>query len=518
LCKWDTVAKDSIFIFPKARAKINSITIKNTKEITFDTIAKKSFPCFYDAQEIRFLANKTISIMTTKGYPFASLSIDIIPDTQSSLKYTNNHSYNIIFNINENGKYFFSSPLIIGSYTTNKRLLLNDIVFKDGSLFDYRKIWQSQLKLLSRPYISNVEVSSPYVMLESKAITEEQPDTNEYEYKDKVIVPISCTDKKGLGLDGAVAFQAGGTAPLSNFFGMISFSLLNIFGLGEKTSLLYNGQQDMQHIELFLAKPYIFNFPIFPSSSFGLEIKKNDYGYLNGKLDILTELLNLTRIGLSLQGYEVDYRLNDSIGVTSQYGGLNILISRQPVNIYEAEKFSSGFLIQTGSGIAKSKNKQFDRWNAEILAGFHIPIYKRFSIYAKITGKTKITKQEDSLHNIEMYRIGGYKSLRGYNDNEFSFTTVAYENLEFLFYFGRFSSIYLFTDAGLGTAVQKYDSFNYFNKLFGYGIGMRFPSKLGVISLEWARNYKDFKSFGRIHVSFINSILEKNGTLNADWN
>jgi hypothetical protein len=37
-------------------------------------------------------------------------------------------------------------------------------------------------------------------------------------------------------------------------------------------------------------------------------------------------------------------------------------------------------------------------------------------------------------------------------------------------------------------------------RLLGYGIGLRFPSRLGAVSLEWARNVSDGKSLGRVHV------------------
>jgi hypothetical protein len=42
--------------------------------------------------------------------------------------------------------------------------------------------------------------------------------------------------------------------------------------------------------------------------------------------------------------------------------------------------------------------------------------------------------------------------------------------------------------------------------LLSYGIGIRIPVKIGSASIAWARNYKEKRGFGRIHVRIRNAV------------
>ena len=112
----------------------------------------------------------------------------------------------------------------------------------------------------------------------------------------------------------------------------------------------------------------------------------------------------------------------------------------------------------------------------------------------------------DSPEPAELYRVGGYNSLRGYSDQEFSFKTVGYAQAECLFYYNPQGSLYLFADAGMGFGAADRLTLSSGTRLFGYGLGIRIPSKIGSAAIEWARNYLDTKSLGRVHVSVMNPI------------
>jgi outer membrane protein assembly factor BamA len=117
-----------------------------------------------------------------------------------------------------------------------------------------------------------------------------------------------------------------------------------------------------------------------------------------------------------------------------------------------------------------------------------------------------LTDARDTMQVTELYRTGGYKSVRGYTDNEFPFKTVLYEQLEGLYYFSYTGSIYIFIDAGAGFGAPSAVSVSSAVKMLGYGVGIRMPVKIGDASFEWARNYKDTQSWGRIHLSLRNSV------------
>jgi hypothetical protein len=68
--------------------------------------------------------------------------------------------------------------------------------------------------------------------------------------------------------------------------------------------------------------------------------------------------------------------------------------------------------------------------------------------------------------------------------------------------------VYLFTDNGFGferslTTVRWGDR----TEFLGYGAGIRIPARLGILTLEWARNISegDKRSWGRINVKISNN-------------
>ena len=505
LCTYDTVSKDTIRIDPAGRSRVDSIVIKNAVSLTADSVTKLTLPRPYDAGEIQSLAKKTIYVLGTKGYPFAALSIAIRPGQDSPVLQAGQRrqSLTIVFEVRENGRYAFAAPLITGTIKTSRRLLLHDIVFREGRPFDLRKVEESRERLLSRSYVTSAEVSSPTVLLDA-ALT---PDTGAQAAApplDKVIVPFSCADKNGFGFDGAVTFQAGGASAANTFYGVVNLFLLNLFHGGETGQLTYNGQLDMQRMELSIGKPYLLDFPVFASLDFGLEIKKDSYGYLHGGLELLTELRAFWQLGLAVTGHEVQYP-RDSSNASSQFGGVDVILNRQ-TNRYRAGELARGFTLRTGSGLAKNNGRQFDRWHVDAAGNLHVPFAKRWAAAGRIAAKTIIARPEDTLRTAELYRTGGYNSLRGYADNEFSFKTVTFGQAECLFYFNPEGALYIFADAGVGFGPQDPLTVPAATKLFGYGLGIRIPSRIGTAAIEWARNYSDTKSLGRIHVSVMNPV------------
>ena len=508
LCTYDTVSKDTIRIDPAGRSRIDTIMFNNAVSLTADSVTKLTLPRPYDAGEIQSLAKKTIYVLGTKGYPFAALSIAIRPrqDSLALAAGQRRQAITIVFDVRENGRYAFAAPLITGTSKTNRRLLLHDIMFREGRPFDLRKVEDSRERLLSRPYVTSADVSSPTVLL-TAVLT---PDTGAQAAApplDKVIVPISCADKNGFGFDGALTFQAGGASAASHFYGVVNLFLLNLLRGGETGQLTYNGQQDLQRMELSVAKPYLLDFPVFASLNFGLEIKQGPYdayGYLHGGLELLTELAAYWQLGLALNGHEVQYP-RDSGNTSSQFVGVDVILNRQ-TNRYRAGEFARGFTLRTGSGLAKNSGQQFDRWHVDASGNLHVPFAKRWAAAGRVVAQTIFTRPQDTLRTAELYRTGGYNSLRGYADDEFSFKTVAFGQAECLFYFNPEGAIYLFADAGMGFGPLDQLTMPAATKLFGYGLGIRIPSKIGTAAIEWARNYSDTKSLGRIHVSVMNPI------------
>lgn len=86
-----------------------------------------------------------------------------------------------------------------------------------------------------------------------------------------------------------------------------------------------------------------------------------------------------------------------------------------------------------------------------------------------------------------LYRMGGFNSLRGYHEDEFSSWRLAWTSLELRYLITAQSRIYLFYDQGFLT--QPDDSIRY--NLLAPGMGLKVRTRLGVLSIEYALGYRE---------------------------
>ena len=499
---FDTQSR-TISVNPGPRSLIDSLCIKSKLPCAMDSIEKGLFPRFYDAGEIQGLARKVLFYFGCRGSPFARLSVSLTDTQFVDIKNPNrlHKTFFITFDVQENGTYAFAKPILVGKFKTSARLIGHDIVAREGSVFDLRKVEETRQRLMLKSYISSVEPGNLKILKDTLS----RKDTSDHAktFSGNVVEPFVISDIVGLGIDGAIAFEAGQTN-VNSLTGLFSLSLNNIFHRGEVGSFSYKGEQGFQRLEVSVSVPYLFGLSLFGSSGFGLEVQENSYGYLHGELKMLTELWPFWQGGLVLQGHEIT-RYVDSVDIASNFEGVDFVVAREG-KAYRAGLSGSDLEFKIGSGLQQSQGQQLNRWHIDLNAGAQAPFNIRYAVAGRVVCGSYLTDARDTMQVTELYRTGGYKSIRGYTDNEFAFKTVLYEQLEFLYYFSYTGSTYIFLDAGAGFNVESPVSKSGATKMLGYGVGIRIPVKIGNASFEWARNYKDTQSWGRIHISVQNSI------------
>lgn len=506
-CDFKRQSGAGVTINPGLRSRIDSLHIHADVPLPLDSLDRIKFPIPYDAGYIQSLAKKAIYFLGCRGYPYASLSMAVHVRIDSTVQHgtARRQIITVVFDVRDNGRYAFAKPLLLGKFKTSRKLLLHDVPITEGALFDLRKVEESRDRLQSRQYIASVDVSSPVVTLDAAPMQDTGSKTHAGPPLDKVIVPISCADKTGFGFEGAISFQAGGASLANSFYGVVNISLLNILHEGETGQLSYTGQQSLQRMELSLSKPYLLDFPVFASGDFGLEIRQDSSGYLHGDLQGLMELRAYWQAGVAVTAHEAQVSNDSAPGASSEYGGVDLILLRN-ATLYRAGEWSRGFTFRSGSGISRNYGAQYNRYHVDLSGSLQIPLTKRWAVAGRFAGKTIIAQPADTLRPAELYRVGGYNSLRGYADEEFSFKTVAIGQSEFLLYFSQEGSLYVFADGGIGYRPQVLFTIPSATKMFGYGVGIRIPSRIGNAAIEWGRNYQDTKSLGRIHISIMNQV------------
>lgn len=492
--RWDTGSQKHFEIYPGAR----SIVVAESLAVPFvvDSLEQLAMPRLFNAGEISGRMAKIGQRLAQKGHPFATIAVSIapLPATGSSSQ----DSLRVLYRIKPDRSCYFAAPRLSGARSTSSKLLSYDVLVRRGERFDARKIEETVRRLNRRHYIESAETGT--IFIDQKTISD-RGDTSVPQDAEFVVVPIRLRDRSGLGVDGALGYTSreGEATPLQ---GDVTLSFLNVFHSGENASLIYAGDRTYQKFHVEASKPWVLGRPIAVSAAFGLEIQDTSYGFLDGEFTTTMEIQDNWLAGFSIKGTETT---TDS--AAWKYYGADFLLSQQRQRLRDGV-LSSELSLATGGGVA-ARERNFGRSHVDFTAGIHLPFWRHQAFRARVISKHIITN-ELNLVSAEIYRVGGYRSARGYQDNQFAFRTVAYTQLEYLMYFNATGSVYAFTDGGFGfeNSITR-SRWNDRREFLGYGLGIRVPAGIGTMTLEWARNIDDMKSIGRIHVRVQNYLASE---------
>lgn len=110
---------------------------------------------------------------------------------------------------------------------------------------------------------------------------------------------------------------------------------------------------------------------------------------------------------------------------------------------------------------------------------------------------------DDSPEEFELFKMGGYNSLRGFSENRFSGRRLGWTNYELRFRMADRTRTYMFVDQGFLELPDKRIK----TDLFGFGIGIRVNTRLGLLGLDYALSYSD-KVLANIGMGMVHMGLE----------
>ena len=114
--------------------------------------------------------------------------------------------------------------------------------------------------------------------------------------------------------------------------------------------------------------------------------------------------------------------------------------------------------------------------------------------------------QSPAIFRNELFQIGGYKLLRGFDEESIFASQYAVGTLEYRYLLGRNSYLFYFVDGGWSknTPVMPDPDNNY----WGTGLGMAFETKAGIFNLSYAVGKRDDTKFNmrqsKIHIGYVN--------------
>jgi hypothetical protein len=106
----------------------------------------------------------------------------------------------------------------------------------------------------------------------------------------------------------------------------------------------------------------------------------------------------------------------------------------------------------------------------------------------------------------ELFLIGGYRLLRGFDEQSIYATQYAVGTLEYRYLIGMNSFLFTFLD--YGWAKNNVPDFTSNSTYMGIGLGMAFETKAGIFNISYALGRQDDNAFSfkeaKIHLGYVN--------------
>jgi hemolysin activation/secretion protein len=208
-------------------------------------------------------------------------------------------------------------------------------------------------------------------------------------------------------------------------------------------------------------------------------------------------------VGVDYEFNNTDYRLNPKKGnelrIVTSIGNKTLKKNNEIVELKDPGNPSFDF--ETLYDTVKLKTYQF---RIRGMAARYFPFGNQRS-----TIKTAVNAglfQSGNIFRNELFQLGGYKLLRGFDEESQYLSHFAIATLEYRYLVGQNSFFYVLADCGLGRNGSLPVKTNY--TYFGTGLGLAFETKAGIFNLAWAIGKRNDTQFNlrqsKIHFGFVN--------------
>jgi outer membrane protein assembly factor BamA len=465
-------------------------------------------------EQLQKIQLRLLNHFENNGYPFAQVFLDSIRLEEDRI--------NARLKVNKGVLYHIDSISIYGKAKISKNFLYHYLSIARGSLYNKEKLQQVSQRILELPYLQEVQASN-ITMLGNGSILNlylVPKKSSQFNFLIGVLPNAAQTNKLQLTAD-------------------VNLNLKNVLNSGE--TILFNWQQLQKkspRLNLGYQQPYIFNsnfgidflFDLFKKDSTFLQVNaqlglqyilsasqsgkffvqwQNSFLLANG---VDTNIIKVTKklppnidvsavnFGLDYDWVKTDYRLNprrgNEIKITTSVGIKNIKQNNDIVSIKDP-LFNYNSLYDS----VKAKSYQF---RVKLTAAHYFPLGKQSTF--KTAFNAGVFNSPNIFRN-ELFQIGGYRLLRGFDEESIYATQYAVATAEYRIRVDLNSYFFTFIDGG--RVKNKYQNINLNNTFFSTGLGMALETKLGLLNISYAIGKRDDVKFNirqsqKIHFGYVN--------------
>lgn len=422
------------------------------------------------------LLNSLTELLTTKSYPFASISLKkIAAIDQSKLR------ADLVVETKKSRQ--LQSVELKGYEKFPHSFIKHYLGIKPNTPFDLKAI-QSKTEALSQLQFTR--------QIRPAEVLFTQDTTRVYLYLEKI---------KSNRFDGFLGFGSDETSGDLELNGYLNLNLVNNLNFGESFRLNYRSDEnDLKTFEAQLTLPYLFKTPI--GSELELNIFKKDstfttaeqaanvYFQINPKQKVF---LGIRSTQSNALGQETNSNLSDY--KTNAYELKYTYLERTPQNLLFP--LSGSFELR----LSRSKRKTFNTTTSQI--SYLLNASKIFNLNQKNSFYLNLQLQgidsETYLFN-ELIRFGGINSVRGFEENSINTSGLGILTSEYRYQLSPTLYVHSIIDAGYFETPGQSDQ-----KLYGFGFGFGLLTDAGLLKFNLANGQVENQNFrfseSKIHLS-----------------
>ena len=446
------------------------------------------------------LKKRIVRFYENHGYPFAQVNLDSIQLTGTRLSAT--------LALQKNQKFVIDSIIVKGNARIKPKYLQNYMGIRPKSLYNESRIKPISTRVKEIAFVN--ETKPPEVLFRDG-------EADVYIYLDK---------KRASQFDGILGVLPSSEEPGKVLVtGELSIKLLSAFKRGELIDLSWRKMQARtQNLNIRLAYPFLFNTSFGLDGSFQLYKRDSLFLNLQGVIGVQYHLIGNDHIKvfadirstnvLATSTLISSTTVNpDNVDSRTQLYGFGYKMQRLDYRLNPRKGFDLYAEASAGTKkILPDATVEISRYdglslnsfqlNAVLQAAYFIPIPNRSTIMIKVNGGYM---RSENLFESEAFRIGGLKTLRGFDEESIYATMFGIGTIEYRFLLDPNSYLFAFFDGAYyeNRATNKRIT----DRPFGFGLGISFFTKIGVFSLNYAlgkqfQNPIDFRA-GKIHFGVV---------------
>lgn len=449
-------------------------------------------------QQISRGLNAIISYYEENGFPFASASLDSITTTDSRI------SASILV---EKGPYItIDSVIVKGEELVTPSYIHGFTGIKPGDAYNQKLINDLPLRLRDIPFLTSIK--SPEIIFTKEAT--------------KLVFYLA--KKKASNFDGILGVLPDDNQPGKYLItGDIRLRLMNALEKGELIAFSFKKlQTQTQDLKTEFNYPFISGTPM--GANLRLDLFKKDTTFLNvfrqASVQYITRAYNHLRGSislrsatmLSLKNPELLTRLPDNADASTMLFGLGFHKENLDYRFNPRKGFSVDGSLATGKRTIKKhseipdtlySNIELESRQYEILFSgrLFIPFFKRNTLLFSSENAWTISP---NLFTNELHRIGGLRSLRGFDEESIYASAYSILTAEVRYLLETNSYASLFWNGAYYEANLPDEFVHDFP--YGFGAGVSFETKAGIFSLNYALGSQKGNPIqvrnGKIHFGF----------------